>query len=104
MEVGEVGGHRGVVVLRIVTAANQDLTVVAGAERVDVTRQVSAHLAFGHGIRYCLGAPLARIELQEVFTQLVTRFPTMRLAVPAEDLALREDTLTGGLVELPVTW
>lgn len=104
MEVGDVTVHKGDLVLLNITAANQDSDVFTEPERIDVTRQVSAHLAFGHGIRYCIGAPLARIELQEVFTQLVTRFPSMRLAVPAEELVQREDTLTGGLVELPVTW
>ncbi|MFD1050407.1 cytochrome P450, partial [Kibdelosporangium lantanae] len=68
------------------------------------TRSTNPHLAFGHGIRYCLGAPLARVELREVFTQLVTRFPGMRLAVPAEEVRQKSEQLTAGLVELPVTW
>jgi cytochrome P450 len=63
-----------------------------------------AHLSFGHGARYCLGAPLARIELQAVFSQLPARFPAMRLAVPVEQLRVRSGTLTGGLTELPVEW
>ncbi|GAA2622416.1 hypothetical protein GCM10010307_06900 [Streptomyces vastus] len=58
----------------------------------------------GPGGRYCLGAPLARIELQAVFTQLVTRLPTLRLADAVEELTMRRDTLTGGLAELPVRW
>ncbi|HZV51877.1 MAG TPA: cytochrome P450, partial [Candidatus Dormibacteraeota bacterium] len=62
------------------------------------------HLAFGHGPRYCIGAPLARVELQAVFERLIPRFPTLRLAVPLERLRTREDVLTGDLEELPVTW
>ena len=85
-------------------AANHDATVFPEPDRLDVTRSAGAHLTFGHGSRYCIGAPLARIELQAVFSRLVTRFPTMRLAVPVEELAFRHDTLTGGLTALPVTW
>jgi pentalenolactone synthase len=76
----------------------------AEPDRVDVTRSAGAHLTFGHGARYCIGAPLARIELQTVFTQLVSRFPTMRLAVEVEELTMRRDVLTGGLTALPVRW
>jgi cytochrome P450 len=52
---------------------------------------------------YCLGAPLGRIELQAVFSQLILRFPAMRLAVPTKQLWLRSDLPTGDLAELPVT-
>ncbi len=52
----------------------------------------------------CLGAPLARIELQAVFSQLLARFPAMRLAVPVERLRVRSWALTGGLTTLPVEW
>ncbi|MFI6677408.1 cytochrome P450 [Kribbella sp. NPDC050470] len=85
-------------------AANHDPAVFVDPDRVDVTRKAGAHLTFGHGARYCIGAPLARIELQAVLTQLVERFPGMNLAVDIGDLQLRRDTLTGGLVELPVRW
>ncbi len=64
----------------------------------------AAHLTFGHGPRYCIGAPLARIELQAVFSKLITRFPGMRLAVPAEQLTLDTGSLTRGLAQLLVTW
>ncbi len=84
-------------------AANHDPAVFADPDRVDITRQ-TAHLSFGHGMRYCIGAPLAHIELQTVFAQLVPRFPALSLAVDVEDLTVRSDTLTAGLVELPVTW
>lgn len=61
-------------------------------------------VAFGHGARYCIGAPLARIELQTVFFQLVSRAPGLRLAVGMQELTMRNDVLTGGLTELPVRW
>ncbi|GAB3879283.1 cytochrome P450 [Kibdelosporangium lantanae] len=93
----------GLVVLDV-AKANLDPAVFPHADRFDVTRSTNPHLSFGHGIRYCLGAPLARVELREVFTQLVTRFPGMRLAVPAEEVRQKSEQLTAGLVELPVTW
>ncbi|HEX2133751.1 MAG TPA: cytochrome P450 [Actinophytocola sp.] len=85
-------------------AANHDPAVFADPDRMDVTRSTGAHLTFGHGARYCLGAPLARIELETVFSQLVSRFPTLRLDVAVEELRTRHDAVTGGLVELPVRW
>jgi len=85
-------------------AANHDPAVFTEPDRVDISRKAAAHLTFGHGLRYCIGAPLARMELQAVFSQLIQRFPTMRLAMPVENLAIRRDVLTGGLTALPVTW
>ncbi|GGS28787.1 cytochrome P450 [Actinokineospora fastidiosa] len=84
--------------------ANHDPAVFADPDRLDVTRSASAHLTFGHGARYCIGAPLARIELQVVFTQLARRFPTLELDIDVEELRMRRDVLTGGLIELPVRW
>jgi len=84
-------------------AANHDPAAFIDPERFEVTRPAVAHLTFGHGARYCLGAPLARIELQAVFSQLVRRFPAMRLAEPAGQLTFNRDTLAGGLARLPVT-
>jgi pentalenolactone synthase len=85
-------------------AANHDPAVFSDPDRVDITRSEAAHLTFGHGARYCIGAPLARIELQVVITQLVARFPTMSLAVEPDELNVRTDVLTGGLTRLPVRW
>ena len=86
-------------------AANHDANVFTDPERFDVTRRAAAtHLTFGHGVRYCIGAPLARIELRAVFSAILQRFPTLRLAVPVEQLTVRNDVLTGGLVKLPVSW
>jgi len=104
LEVGGVTVHAGELVLLNLNAANHDPATFAEPDRLDVTRSAATHLSFGHGARYCLGAPLARIELQAVFSQLPARFPDMRLAVDPAELAVRRDTLTGGLVELPVRW
>jgi pentalenolactone synthase len=104
LEIDGVAVKAGELVLLDNGAANHDPTVFADPERLDVTRSAGAHLTFGHGARYCIGAPLARIELQVVFSQLVRRFPTLRVAVGVEELRMRRDVLTGGLAELPVRW
>ncbi|ONI92248.1 cytochrome [Saccharothrix sp. ALI-22-I] len=104
LEIDGVAIKAGELVLLDNGAANHDPAVFPDPDRLDVTRSAAAHLTFGHGARYCVGAPLARIELQVVFSQLVRRFPTLRLAVGVEELRMRRDVLTGGLVELPVRW
>lgn len=86
-------------------AANHDAAVFTDPDRFDVARRVAAaHLTFGRGARYCIGAPLARIELRAVFSGLVQRFPGLSLAVPVDALKVRSNVLTGGLVDLPVSW
>jgi pentalenolactone synthase len=104
LPIGEVTVRAGELVLLATRAANHDPAVYADPDLFDITRQGPAHLAFGHGAHYCLGAPLARIELEAVFSQLPARFPQLRLRVPVGQLRLRRDTLTGGLIELPVEW
>jgi cytochrome P450 len=104
LRIGGVTVRAGDLVLLDNGAANHDRTVFTDPERFEVTRPAVAHLSFGHGTRYCLGAPLARIELQVVFSMLVPRFPSLRLAEPAGRLTFNRDTLTGGLARLPVTW
>lgn len=104
IEIGGVTLGAGEAVLLDLGAANHDERAFDDPGRFDVARQPNSHLTFGYGPRFCIGAPLARIELQAVFGRLVSRFPTMRLAVPIEQLRIRADLLTGGLAELPVTW
>jgi cytochrome P450 len=104
VEVDGVTIKAGDLVLLELGGGNHDPTAFADPDRVDITRHAASHLAFGYGARYCIGAPLARIELQTVFSQLVSRFPTLRLAADVEDLKMRDDELAGGLTELPVRW
>jgi cytochrome P450 len=85
-------------------AANHDPAAITDPDRFDPGRDNRRHLAFGHGQRYCIGAPLARIELQVVFTALTGRFPDLRLATDPRELTLDTDTLTRSLARLPVTW
>ncbi|HEX2037110.1 MAG TPA: cytochrome P450 [Chloroflexota bacterium] len=84
--------------------ANLDQRVFPAPHAFDLSREPTPHLTFGHGPHFCLGAPLARLELQTLFGTLFHRFPTLRLAVPLESLRPRTGRLTGGLESLPVTW
>ena len=104
LQIGEVTVHAGDLVLLDTRAANHDPEVFPSPDRFDIAREGPAHLSFGHGAHYCLGAPLARIELNAVFSQLPARFPAMRLAVPLEQLRMRSGSVTGGLTKLPVEW
>ncbi|MFG6201751.1 cytochrome P450 [Nonomuraea sp. JJY05] len=96
--------REGDLVLLDTGAANHDVAVFADPDRFDLDRPPAPHLTFGHGARYCIGAPLARIELQAVFSQLVARFPTLKLGCAVEELTFNPNVLTGGLTALPVTW
>ncbi|MEV6624425.1 cytochrome P450 [Amycolatopsis sp. NPDC051106] len=87
-----------------VPAANRDPAQFADPDTLDLLRPAGGHVAFGHGIHQCLGRQLARVELTVVLPALVTRFPGLRLAVPAEDIPMRTDMLIYGVHELPVTW
>ncbi|MFF4989506.1 cytochrome P450 [Streptosporangium saharense] len=72
------------------------------ADAFDVTRAVKDHLAFGHGVHFCLGAPLARLEVAEALRQLFERFPDMTLAAPADTLRPVPSLISNGHRELPV--
>ncbi|MFY0541982.1 cytochrome P450 [Nannocystis pusilla] len=65
-------------------------------------RTPNRHVAFGHGVHYCVGAPLARLEGRIALETLVSRFPRLRLAVPREELRWRKTTVLRGLEALPV--
>jgi cytochrome P450 len=99
-----IGGHpvrAGELVISSLPAANRDPAVVEHGDVLDVTRPPAPHLAFGHGIHHCLGAPLARIEMRVAFPALLQRFPRLRLAGEPE---FRHRTLIYGLHRLPLAW
>jgi pentalenolactone synthase len=105
----EIGGQlirSGDLVLVGTEVANHDPEAFPEPEKFDVFRaeNPNAHLTFGHGSYFCGGAALARVELQAVFRSLFRQLPKLRLAVPAYELTLREQSLIGGFQELPVTW
>jgi cytochrome P450 len=76
--------------------------LAAGPGSFDITRPASTHLAFGHGIHRCLGAPLALLEGRIAIGSLLGRFPALRLAAPADELVRRPGVLMNGLAALPV--
>ena len=102
--VGDQLIRRGDAVLISTPAANRDDRAYPDAADFDPTRSPNTHLSFGHGAHFCIGASLARTELKVVLTALFSRFPTLRLAVPAEQLTIRAAHVTGGVSEVPVTW
>lgn len=104
----ELGGQTieaGTTVILSYNTANRDPERFADPHVLDLRRQDGGHLAFGHGIHQCLGQQLARVEMRVAFPALVNRFPTLRLAVPAEEVGLRPETADiYGVKSLPVTW
>jgi cytochrome P450 len=101
----EIGGTTipaGAVVLVGLLSGNRDETRFPAADQLDLTRADNLHLAFGHGIHHCLGAPLARLEAQVGLGRLLPRYPALRLAVPSHELSWRPGTLIRGLTTLPV--
>ncbi|MEU0878821.1 cytochrome P450 [Lentzea sp. NPDC005914] len=104
-DIGIDGVHipSGDLVLLGVLQANRDETRFPSPETF-TPRETNPHLTFGHGPRFCIGAPLARVELTEVFTAVVTRFETFGLAVDVSQLTPRKELLVGGVAQLPVRW
>jgi cytochrome P450 len=103
----EIGGHTipaGEPVVLVLPTANRDPAVVPDAGRLDISRGPAGHFAFGHGVHYCLGAPLARMEMRIAFPALLRRFPNLALAVPYDEIAFRDFHFVHGLRALPVTW
>lgn len=85
-------------------AANRDPAVFDRPDELDLRRGTRKHLAFGFGRHLCLGAEFARLELELAYTGVLRRLPTLRLAVPMEDLQFRQRGLVFGVTSLPVTW
>ncbi|KOX20470.1 cytochrome P450 [Saccharothrix sp. NRRL B-16348] len=103
----ELGGEtipEGSTVVVSLLAANHDPRRFENPDALDVHRNARGHLSFGHGIHQCLGQQLARIEMRAGFGGLLRRFPTLRLAVPADEVKLKTDMNIYGVHELPVTW
>ncbi|MET9956085.1 cytochrome P450 [Streptomyces sp. NPDC006339] len=85
-------------------AANRDPARFPEPDVLDLHRKATGHLGFGHGAHQCLGQQLARVELTVALPALLRRFPTLRLAVPPEEVPLRTDMNIYGVHRLPVTW
>jgi cytochrome P450 len=104
VQIGGVVIPAGEQVMPLLGTANRDPSAFTDPGRLDVTRDAASHLAFGAGVHHCLGAQLARVELQEAFRGLIGRLPGLRLAVPASDLEFKPGMAIHSLRELPVLW
>ncbi len=103
----ELGGetiHAGSTVIVSLLAANRDPRRFEDPDVLDIHRNARGLLSFGHGIHQCLGQQLSRIEMRAGFEGLLRRFPSLALAVPADEVKLKTDMNIYGVHELPVTW
>jgi cytochrome P450 len=103
----ELGGkllRRGDLVIVVLASANRDERQHEQPDQLDIHRENKNHLAFGRGVHYCLGAPLARMEAEIALNTLLRRLPNLRLAVAVEELTYRQVPLFHSLKSLPVTF
>jgi cytochrome P450 len=84
-------------------AGNWDTEFVDDPETFDADRNTRGHLGFGYGVHQCIGANLARVEMQVAFATLARRLPGLKLAVPLDELSFKEADIYG-MKELPVSW
>ena len=104
VEVAGVPIPAGQLVFVSLPSGNRDPDFIDSPEVLDIRRGAPGHLAFGHGVHHCLGAPLARMEMRIAFPALLRRFPTLELAEDFEDVAFRSFHFIYGLRSLEVTW
>lgn len=103
----ELGGQqikKGDMVIPILKSANRDELQFTNSEELDITRTIKRHLAFGHGIHMCLGAPLARVEGDIAFSTLLRRMPNLRLSIPRKSVTWHFTLSSQGLISLPVAF
>ncbi|MFD5586084.1 cytochrome P450 [Streptomyces sp. NPDC127063] len=103
VKVGSTVVRPGEAVIPSTASANRDAAAFEDPDALDLSRAENRHIAFGHGIHRCLGAPLARVELHVAFDALLRRFPGLRLAVAEEELTWGTGMIRG-VTELPVAW
>ncbi|MEG8178386.1 cytochrome P450 [Nocardia terpenica] len=103
----ELAGHTiesGATVVLSLSAADRDERRFDDPDTLDVERNAVGHLAFGYGVHQCLGQQLARVEMRVAFPALLSRFPGLRLAVPPEEVPMRNALDIAGVRRLPVIW
>jgi cytochrome P450 len=104
VEVAGVPIPAGQLVFVSLPSGNRDPSFIDNPEVLDIHRGAPGHLAFGHGVHHCLGAPLARMEMKIAFPALLRRFPALALAEPFSDVEFRSFHFIYGLRSLQVTW
>jgi cytochrome P450 len=104
VEIAGVPIPAGELVFVSLPSGNRDPDFIDSPELLDIRRGAPGHLAFGHGVHHCLGAPLARMEMRIAFPALLRRFPTLALAEDFADVPFRSFHFIYGLKSLEVTW
>ncbi len=104
MEIDGQTFSAGDIVMVAMDAANRDENQFDDPNTLNIRRDARGHVAFGYGVHSCLGAQLARVELQVVIGTLLKRIPTLRVAIPAEEIQVKSDARIFGLKALPITW
>ncbi len=104
VEIAGVGIPAGQLVFVSLPSGNRDPDFIDSPEALDIGRGAPGHLAFGHGVHHCLGAPLARMEMRIAFPALLRRFPALALAKDFGDMSFRSFHFIYGLKSLEVAW
>lgn len=104
VEIAGVSISAGQLVFVSLPSGNRDPEIIDSPEVFDIRRGAPGHLAFGHGVHHCLGAPLARMEMRIAFPALLQRFPTLALAEDFADVQFRSFHFIYGLKSLAVKW
>jgi cytochrome P450 len=104
VEIGGVVIPGGSLVLLSLPSANHDPRFIDAPDSLDIRRGSAGHLAFGHGVHHCLGAPLARMEMRIAFPALLRRFPGLKLAGELSEIHFKPTSLVYGAHSLPVVW
>lgn len=103
----EIGGaviRAGDGILCLGLTGNRDPEIYENPDELILSRGTRRHLGFGHGLHHCIGADLARLEMQIVWRKLFARIPSLRLAKPFDEIRSKERAIIYGLWEMPVTW
>ena len=95
---------RGELAMAVIGSANRDERYFENPDMLDITRKNNRHLAFGHGVHFCLGAPLARLEGQIALSTLIQRMPNLRLNIAPDQVRWRGTFVLRGLEALPVSF
>jgi cytochrome P450 len=104
IEIGDMTIRAGEGIIASMGAANHDPAVFTEPGAFDIDRTPNKQIGFGHGLHYCSGASVVRMQLAVLFNTLFARLPELRLAVPFEELEFKEATFIHGVVSMPVTW
>ncbi|HYB01553.1 MAG TPA: cytochrome P450 [Ktedonobacteraceae bacterium] len=104
IEIAGITIPRGELAMAVIGSANRDERYFENPDMLDITRKNNRHLAFGHGVHFCLGAPLARLEGQIALSTLIQRMPNLRLNIAPDQVRWRGTFVLRGLEALPVSF